>query len=39
MNYGVWISEEGNIHGGFESKSGEVFEVQSSSTKKYNEGK
>ena len=38
MNYGVWISEEGNIHGGFESKSGEVFEVQSS-TKKYNEGK
>ncbi|MGD1835641.1 MAG: LamG domain-containing protein, partial [Nitrososphaeraceae archaeon] len=38
MNYGVWISEEGNIHGGFESKSGEDFIVQSS-TKNYNEGK
>ncbi|MGD1835124.1 MAG: LamG-like jellyroll fold domain-containing protein [Nitrososphaeraceae archaeon] len=38
MNYGVWISEEGEIHGGFESKSGEDFIVQSS-TKKYNDGK
>ena len=38
MNYGIWISEEGEIHGGFESKLGEDFLVQSS-TKKYNDGK
>ena len=37
MNYGVWISEGGEIHGGFESKPGEDFIVQSN--KKYNDGK
>jgi hypothetical protein len=30
MNYGIWFSENGNIQGGFETKSGENFQVSSS---------
>ncbi|HET9805945.1 MAG TPA: LamG-like jellyroll fold domain-containing protein [Nitrososphaeraceae archaeon] len=37
MNYGIWFSVDGTISGGFETKSGEDFEVKS--TAKYNDGK
>ena len=37
MNYGVWLSRNGTVQGGFESESGENFEVNS--TVKYNDGK
>ena len=37
MNYGIWFSKNGNVQGGFETKSGENFEVNS--TAKYNDGK
>ncbi len=29
MNYGVWMNIDGNITGGFESQSGENFEILS----------
>ena len=37
MNYGIWLSSNGTIQGGFEIESGENFEVNS--TVKYNDGK
>ena len=37
MNYGIWLSRNGNIQGGFEDEDGEVFEVTSPA--KYNDGK
>jgi hypothetical protein len=37
MNYGIWFSTDGTISGGFETESGENFEVKS--TTKYNDGK
>jgi hypothetical protein len=37
MNYGIWFSKNGNIQGGFETQSGENYEVNSS--RKYNDGK
>ncbi len=37
MNYGIWFSTDGTISGGFETESGENFEVKS--TAKYNDGK
>ncbi|HJU59585.1 MAG TPA: LamG domain-containing protein, partial [Nitrososphaeraceae archaeon] len=37
MNYGIWFSVDGTISGGFETESGEDFEVKS--TAKYNDGK
>ena len=37
MNYGIWFSESGNIQGGFETESGENFQVSSSA--KYNDGR
>jgi hypothetical protein len=37
MNYGIWISRNGTIEGGFETESGENFQVNS--TTKYNDGK
>jgi hypothetical protein len=37
MNYGIWFSPDGTISGGFETESGENFEVKS--TAKYNNGK
>ncbi len=37
MNYGIWFSVDGTISGGFETESGEDFEVKS--TSKYNDGK
>jgi predicted phosphodiesterase len=37
MNYGIWLSKNGNIQGGFENEDGEVFEVTSSL--RYNDGK
>ncbi len=37
MNYGFWFSSKGIIQGGFETKSGEYFAVNS--TEKYNDGK
>jgi hypothetical protein len=37
MNYGIWFSVDGTISGGFETESGEDFEVKS--TTKYNDGK
>ena len=37
MNYGIWFSIDGTISGGFETESGEDFEVKS--TAKYNDGK
>ena len=36
MNYGVWFSADGTITGGFETESGDDFEVKS--TTKYNDG-
>ena len=35
MNYGIWISEDGEVHGGFETDSGEDFKVFSK--QKYND--
>ncbi len=37
MNYGIWLSKNGNVQGGFENEDGEVFEV--TSTTRYNDGK
>ena len=37
MNYGIWLSKNGNVQGGFENEDGEVFEVIS--TTRYNDGK
>ena len=37
MNYGIWLSKNGNIQGGFENEDGEVFEV--TSHLRYNDGK
>ena len=37
MNYGIWLSTNGNIQGGFEDEDGEVFEVTSPA--RYNDGK
>jgi hypothetical protein len=37
MNYGIWFSKDGTIQGGFETRSGENFQVNS--TEKYNDGK
>ena len=37
MNYGIWLSTDGTISGGFETESGEDFEVKSLS--KYNDDK
>ncbi len=37
MNYGIWLSRNGNIQGGFEDEDGEVFEVTSPT--RYNDGK
>lgn len=37
MNYGIWLSKNGNIQGGFETESGKNFQV--SSPIKYNDGK
>jgi hypothetical protein len=37
MNYGIWLSRNGSVQGGFEIESGENFEVMS--TAKYNDGK
>jgi hypothetical protein len=37
MNYGIWLSRTGTVQGGFEIKSGENFEVNS--TARYNDGK
>ena len=37
MNYGIWFSTDGTIFGGFETESGEDFEVKSIS--KYNDGR
>ena len=37
MNYGIWLSTNGNITGGFEDEDGEVFEVTSPA--RYNDGK
>jgi hypothetical protein len=37
MNYGIWLSRNGNIQGGFEDEDGEVFEV--TSPVRYNDGK
>jgi hypothetical protein len=37
MNYGIWFSVDGTISGGFETESGEDFEVKS--TAKYNDRK
>ena len=37
MNYGIWFSTNGTIQGGFETESGEDFEV--TSKKPYNDGK
>jgi hypothetical protein len=37
MNYGIWLSINGTVHGGFEIESGENYEVNS--TAKYNDGK
>jgi hypothetical protein len=36
MNYGIWFAKDGTIQGGFETKSGENFQVNS--TEKYNDG-
>jgi Concanavalin A-like lectin/glucanases superfamily len=36
MNYGIWLSKNGNIQGGFETASGKNFQV--SSPGKYNDG-
>ena len=36
MNYGIWFSTNGTIQGGFETESGEDFEVNSK--KQYNDG-
>ena len=37
MNYGIWLSKNGNIQGGFETESGKNLQV--SSPIKYNDGK
>ena len=37
MNYGIWLSRNGTVQGGFETESGENFEVNS--TARYNDGK
>ena len=37
MNYGIWLSTNGNVQGGFENEDGEVFEV--TSILRYNDGK
>jgi hypothetical protein len=37
MNYGIWLSRNGTVQGGFEIESGENFEINS--TAKYNDGK
>ena len=37
MNYGIWMNVDGTITGGFESQSGENFEILSE--KRYNDGK
>ncbi len=37
MNYGIWLSRNGNIQGGFETESGGNYEVNS--TARYNDGK
>ncbi|HEX5187831.1 MAG TPA: LamG-like jellyroll fold domain-containing protein [Nitrososphaeraceae archaeon] len=37
MNYGIWFSKNGTIQGGFETRSGENFQVDSTAT--YNDGK
>jgi Concanavalin A-like lectin/glucanases superfamily/Calcineurin-like phosphoesterase len=37
MNYGIWLSTNGNVQGGFENEDGEVFEV--TSNLRYNDGK
>ena len=37
MNYGVWLSPEGTLTGGFETESGDDFQVVSD--QKYNDGK
>jgi predicted phosphodiesterase len=37
MNYGIWLSRNGNIQGGFETKSGINYEVTSPG--RYNDGK
>ncbi|HJU60072.1 MAG TPA: LamG-like jellyroll fold domain-containing protein [Nitrososphaeraceae archaeon] len=37
MNYGIWLSKNGNIQGGFENEDGQVFEV--TSNLRYNDGK
>ena len=37
MNYGIWFSTDGTISGGFETESGENFQVNS--TTRYNDGK
>ena len=37
MNYGIWFSIDGTIYGGFETGSGEDFQVNSIA--KYNDGK
>jgi Concanavalin A-like lectin/glucanases superfamily len=36
MNYGIWLSKNGNVQGGFEDEDGEVFEV--TSNLRYNDG-
>jgi predicted phosphodiesterase len=36
MNYGIWFSTNGTIQGGFETESGEDFEINSK--KQYNDG-
>ena len=37
MNYGIWLSRNGTVQGGFETESGENYEVNS--TTRYNDGK
>ena len=37
MNYGIWFSNDGIIHGGFETESGQDFDVNS--TARYDDGK
>ena len=37
MNYGIWLSPEGTLTGGFETESGDDFQVVSD--EKYNDGK
>ena len=37
MNYGIWLSRNGTVQGGFETESGENYEVNS--TVRYNDGK